>query len=184
MPEIGILLTRDEEQTVIRSILDRAGWLVPDFQYEVPVPALVKTHEDYLRWRSKTRLFFVLHDSFLVVPLELRQVGRDGGLGYFIAQRTGGPTIEFLSTLEFQEDARRWVNPGFIAHHRTFWDAESRANVKPPQAFVTFFKETIAIMKQVAALKKIGVRRYWIGNEMSVLLENGTMHLGIQRERR
>jgi len=39
-------------------------------------------------------------------------------------------------------------------------------------------------MKQVAALNKIGVRRYWIGNEMSVLLENGTMHLGIQRERR
>lgn len=161
-------------------LLGKGAVLVPDVEFGSPIHDEVRTVEDYLRFRETTRLFFVLHDSFTVAPLELRSIQREGGQRYYVMQRSGGPTIDFLSTVQFVEEGVDKVNPGYLAFHRTFWDPKAGENRRPPDDLLKLYDELRSLLKTCAKHVKIGTRRYWVGNEMDTALRSGVRSIGIE----
>src|SRR5690349_10799711 len=121
MPELGIVLNSAEEGRLIWRALREGAWLVPDLHY--PTSA-----HDRLQLMSSIKLPYKKHVYSSsctnvrkgTVGDEIRLAGRHPH--YCVFQRNGGPTINFLSTVEFVESAETIVNPGFIAHYPAFWN--------------------------------------------------------------
>ena len=179
MPELGFILTTEEEEGVIRSALRNGAWLVPDIGHETSEPLQIKTYEEYERCRKSTRLFFIIHSSFYKVPLEMRETVREGQHVFVVMQRNGGPVIEYLSSVEFSEGGQANINPGFLAHHKTFWNPKAQENQAVPTTLLELYRELCAEAKNVARREKVGVRVYWIGRAVRQLIEAGKLHLGI-----
>lgn len=183
MAEVGIVLSREEEANLVKLALSMKAWLTPDLDYVAPWPIRIKTYDDYKVHRQRARLFFILHDSFFVAPLEMRKIEKGGRSVYFIMQRNGGPTIDFLSTVEYEEHGKTHLGPGFLAYHRTFWNPKSEANEVPSEGLISFFKELTRTVKKASIRTKVGVRTYWIGKATTGLLEKGIKHLGVSVRR-
>ena len=179
MPELGFVLTKQEEEGVIRHALSRGAWLVPDIDYKTSEPTRITTYEEYEECRKSTRLFFILHPSFSDTPLEMRETVKDRRQVFFVMPRNGGPSVEFLSSVEFSESGRAKINPGFIAHHKTYWNPRTQRNDAVPAALLELYRELSAEAKRVAMREKVGVRVYWIGRVVRRLMEAGKLQLGI-----
>ena len=179
MAELGFVLTKQEEEGLIRHALGRGCWLVPDVDYESPEPIRITTYEQYEGCRKSTRLFFILHPSFSGAPLEMRETIKDNRRVFFVVQRNGGPTIDFLSSVEFSEAGQAKINPGFLAHHKTYWDPRAQKNESVPAALPEFYRDLSAEAKKLTVREKVGVRVYWIGREVQRLIESRKLQLGI-----
>lgn len=179
MAELDILLTPTEERSLVEFVLGKGAFLVPDIDYSSTEYVTVRSVDDYLRHRANTRLFFIIHEDYLTTPLEMRQAFKGGNLIYYVMQRNGGPSIEFLSTVECIENSTTKVNPGFVAHHPTFWNPNTRQNEKPSAALIRLFGEIRSFLRSRAKAEKLGKRSYLVGGEMMAALKNGTKTLGI-----
>jgi hypothetical protein len=179
MTELGILLTSSEERSLVEFVLSKGAFLVPDIDYSSGEYVAIRSLSDFLRYRAATRLFFIVHEDYLIAPLEMRQTVKGGNLVYYVMQRNGGPTIDFLSTVEFTENSEAKVNPGYVAYHRTFWNPKIGENEKPPNSMVRLFGEIRSFIRNMATAAKLGKRTYLIGEEMNAALKRGTKTLGI-----
>lgn len=179
MPELGFILTQDEEMRVIRHALSMGTWFVPDIGHETAEPLRIETYAEYEHHRKMTRLFFIAHRSFSTTPLEMRETLRDEHRVYRIKQRNGGPVIDFLSSVEFHEDGKAKINPGFLAFHRTFWNANAQENQVPKPSLVTAYRELCAEVRKIAKREKVGLRTYWIGRGIRQRIGAGELQLGI-----
>jgi hypothetical protein len=179
MAELGFILSKMEEGLLVQDVLDMGAWLVPDIHYQTPELARITMLGDYERFRKVTRLFFILHPSYLRVPLDVREASKEGKSVYFIMQRNGGPTIDFLSSVEFSEGGEHRIKPGFIAHYSTFWNTETQQNEKMPAALLKLYRELSGLVRRLSTPRRTGVRTYWIGKEVQQLLAAGSLHLGI-----
>lgn len=120
MPELGFVLSASEETNVLKLVFDQGGWLVPDLNYTIPQYVTIGSYETYLDYRKQTRLFFILHPSYLKSPLDLHSIEKDGRTVYFIMQRNGGPTIDFLSCVEYKEKGKAYISTGSLSHYPTY----------------------------------------------------------------
>jgi hypothetical protein len=134
----------------------------------------------YLEFRAKTRLFFVSHPSFVVVPLELRGLVKGRKEVFFIMQKNGGPVIDFFSSLEIQENN---VTKNRSRLYRTLQNILEHvcrnAMKRYLLPFSTFTKTFPKCIKGIATRQKVGVRSYWLGKEVQQKIERGQLQLGI-----
>lgn len=179
MAELGFILSRQEEEALVRSALDVGASLVPDMDYTTPDAAQITTYPEYEEHRRQTRMFFILHPSYVTAPIGLRETPKDNKRVFFIVQRTGGPTVDFLSSVEFSEAGRSKINPGFLAHHKTFWNTKTQRNEDMPAALLELYRELSLAVKRMAIRQRVGVRTYWVGKAVQKLIENGVLDLGI-----
>jgi len=182
MPELGFILGKEEEARIIQCALNHGAWIVPDIGHESAEPLRVSTYAEYEVVRKSTRLFFIMHESYYMVPLEMIETVRDGRRVFTVMQRNGGPSIEFLSSVEFCENGQLKINPGFLAHHNTFWNQRAKANQSPPSPLLNLYRTLCAEGKNVARREKVGVRVYWIGREVRQRIDEGKLQLGIAKK--
>jgi hypothetical protein len=182
--EMSILLGADEEKALLSAWFAAGAWLVPDLNYPGPQVQEINSYEDYGRHRKSTRLFFVQHRSFIREPLEMYDIEKNGQRGYFIRQKNGGPTIEFLSSVEYVDAGLVTIGAGFISHYAQFWSARSKQMQEVPQELVVFFAEMRKSVRAVAKKEKIGLRAYWVGHSVVARVEAGTLRIGIARSRK
>jgi hypothetical protein len=179
MPEIGIILAKREEISLIEHVFSQGSYLVPDLHYPNPEYVKIRSVDDFLHYRQETRLYFMLHENYAISPLEMRQIEKDGKKSYFIMQRNGGPSIDLFMTAEFVVDDTTKVAPGFVAYYPTFWNTITHQNQKVPSHLLDAHGEIRKYIRSIAASNKLGKRSYWIGREMSRALDDGTMVLSI-----
>jgi len=183
MAELEFILSKVEEETLLKTALGSSCWFVPDINYGTAKPAHVTTYEEFKKYRERTRMFFILHESYIAAPLEMREILKDGQRVFFVMQRNGGPSIDFMSSVEFIEEGRTKINPGSLAHHKTFWNPKTRRNEETPGVLLKLYRELSAVVKKVATRHKVGVRTYWIGNAVHDRIKSGQLDLGIVPQR-
>ena len=179
MAELGLILSKNEESRLVERALHAGCWLLPDVHYEAPQPTRISKIEEFDQWRKSTGLFFIQHPSFVKTPVEMTEIEKDGKKVFFIMQRNGGPTIDFMTAAEFEEGGRAKINPGFLAHHKSFWNSSTQRNEDMPPELLSLFRELSAEAKQMARRERVGVRTYWIGTVIQKQLGAGALHLGI-----
>lgn len=179
MAELGFILSKEEEEGLVVRALDASAWLVPDIDHQAPEPLRVTTLREYEECRKSTRMFFIQHPSYVKGPLEMREALKDGKRVFFVMQRNGGPAIEFMSSVEFAEGGRAKINPGFLGHHKTFWNPATQRNEEMPTDLLRLYRELSTEVKRMATREKVGVRTYWIGNVIQDRINTGSLRLGM-----
>lgn len=179
MPELGILLTPAEENALVSHCLSLGAVLIPDIEYHSDRYVEVANNKMFCHYRDITRLFYVVHGSYIVRPLEMRMLHKDGRDTWYIVQRNGGPSIDLFLTASSSENSGKRVIPGFVAYHKTFWNADASENQEPPLSLIRFYSEIKSAIQAKAIRRVIGKRAFWVGREMVSLLNSGSAILGL-----
>jgi hypothetical protein len=178
MPETGFVLADADERILVQHILNSGAVLVPDLHYPTDQPIEISDIESFALHRARTRLFFVIHPSFFEVPLEMRQILKDGQQVWYVGQRSGGPAITLLLCVVFHERDRLRISEGSIHHYPTYWHPNQFVNRPAPEPLRQFYAATVKVLKSTAHKHKIGKRNYWIGRQTGDALNDGELDLG------
>lgn len=180
MPQLDFFLTQDDELEVVDWILSRSAWLIPDRDFATSSCEEVRARDAFLRIKGKARLFFILHDSYYRIPLELRRYGSGPKQGeYFIVQRSGGPALSFLCLPPFVRDGEQYLPPGMIAYYKTYWNPDRGLNESTPPELVVFYDQLSRVIRQNGQPVRMGPRTLWVGKHARAERAAGMKLVGV-----
>ena len=178
MPQADLLFSRAEHEALVQFVFEQEACLVPS---HLPTSTLIEIMdaESYRTYIDKgERLFHIQRRDFTRAPLEIRRVrSADGREVFYVAQRSGGPTVDLLGPFQSEEGSQLRIADGFISHHPTFWNPLTHSNEKAPPAQKAFYNLLLKYIRAHAVRTKAGKRTYWVGLSTAVGLKNGTIAL-------
>jgi len=178
VPQTDLLFGRAETEEFVRFIMAMGAWLVPSHLNGPDVIRICDIAEFQACLDSAEKLFHIQHEDFNRCPLEVRNVRtEDGREVFYVAQRTGGPTLDLLGPYEFQENGKVRIGGGFISHYPSYWNTRTQANEAAPPAQKAFYRQLLTYIRANAVKTKAGMRTYWVGNSTATLFRQGTAAL-------
>jgi hypothetical protein len=121
MPELSLFLDSDDERSLIMMLFARGAHLVADLRYECQEYFQIRDWSMYAKARANAGLFFILFDVYDESPLRMFRIESGNYNGrYAVMQRTGGPTIDFLASVEYRKDDCEQISDGMIGYHPTY----------------------------------------------------------------
>ncbi len=117
-----------DERALVKAALSLGVRIVPSKDYETSQPVIVSSVEAFEPERAETNLFFLVSDSWLRCPIEVRQYATGPKSGkYFLMQRNGGPSIDlFCPRLEQMTGGPASIAAGMLGYYSTFWNTATR----------------------------------------------------------
>jgi hypothetical protein len=182
MPELSLLLNSNDECSLITLLFEKGARLVADLRYDSPEYFPIRDWSKYSKARANARLFFVLFDSYEECPLKMELIRGGCFEGkYAIMQRTGGPTIDFLASVQYRKDDCDRISDGMIGYHRTYRNTITTEMEEVPKELVTIYRDVAKVLKtNYKTIKSHGSRTYLIGPHAYQLVKNGTLKLGVE----
>ena len=98
---------------------------------------------------------------------------KDANREYYIMQRHGGPTIEFLSSLIFEKEDE--IGTGFISIYPFYY--RGNEELIPQQEFRDLYKLFVKFIKKMSVPMKISKRTYWVGKTAIMKAKSGELKL-------
>jgi hypothetical protein len=178
MSQIDFILDAEEERELLDTVFSAGASMIPDLHFEEPSLTTISDFEGYCSYRERTSLFFILHDSYNVCPIEIRAGQKQGVPFFFVMQRNGGPAIHYVSTYRFMKDGKLTVNPGFLSHYPTFWNTTRGQNQKPPAALLSLFRTLFSNIRGMSKSIKYGKRTYRVGRKTIEGVKEGKIEIG------
>ncbi|MBI1929367.1 hypothetical protein HYR99_34625 [Candidatus Poribacteria bacterium] len=184
MAEAEFFLDSEDELEVMNFIFENGGWFVPDIRYKTNEYIDVRNEKEYLGCREATRLFFILHQTYLKSPLEMRPCESqiDGQRFYFIMPRNGGPTLDFYCPKPFIKDEVLHLPPGALGYYPTFWNTTAERNEKTPQEVVGFYRQIVKQIRENSsqAVSNQTGRSFYLSERALKKLKNGAKLVGLE----
>lgn len=181
MPEVSIFFDGEDEQRLVTFILSLGARLVPDSRYERDSYEYITDWSAYEAVR-KERMFFILFNCYDECPLQMHLI--DGGYyagRYAIRQRTGGPTIDLLTCVQYIKDGKHWVSGGGYSYFKTYKNTITGEYEQTPETLVKRYKEILKELKRGATtIQGNSGRKYVIGPHTYQQLKDGKLHLGVK----
>lgn len=181
MAELTLYLTENDELPIVALAMEMGCRLIPDLNYPVPQYDSVTTIESYRLYRDRTRLFLLVSDRFYLSPLEMRSIKKDGKTIYYLSQRSGGPTIQFLGGGVFEEHGSKFVRPGDIGYHSTYQSTTSSTIEKPPPELVDTYKGLQKLIRRSFSHSKPAKVSLWVGPEAVDAVKHGAKLVGFEK---
>jgi hypothetical protein len=160
--------------------LSNGAWLIPDVDYPQKQPALLTSESLFVAARLSVRHFFIIRDDYLKVPLEMRRIEKGGRTVYYISQREGGPTVDFLGGWIFTRGPERFIRPGSLSHYPTFFDTHERRFQKMPKEIVSFFSQLATHLKKSYRRIKPKKVTFWVSSNALSEVERGAKLVGLE----
>jgi hypothetical protein len=162
MPQLDLYFSEDDSQRFTEFLIDEGASLVPDLHYDEQNYLILNNIQAVKDARTKTKLFFIIHNSYFFCPLEMRPLNRSGeSFSFFIMQRNGGPTIDFYSPGEVQKGGSVAIGPGFVGYHGTFWNTRTQQNERSPKTQIAFYRKLTNWIKTRRGERAVGKHRTW-----------------------
>lgn len=165
---------------MVRFILSNGACLIPDLDYSQKQPALLTNESLFLAARLSVRHFFIIRDDYLKMPLEMRRIQKGGRIVYYISQREGGPTVDFLGGGIFTRGTERFIRPGSLSHYPTFFDTQDERFQKMPKEIVTFFAQLVTHLKKSYRRIKPKKVTFWLSPNALNELQGGAKLVGLE----
>jgi hypothetical protein len=178
MSEMSFVLNADEERLFVSAVFETGAWMIPNLHFQTPAMPTIVNVEEYYTYREKTSLFFILHDSYKLCPIELSAGEKHGARFFFVMQRNGRPTINYLSTSQFMKDGKLNLNPGFLSYYPTFWNTIVGENQKSPSSLPVLFRRLSANLRARSKSIRFGKRTYMVGKKTIEQVEAGRIEIG------
>jgi hypothetical protein len=182
MAGVQLYQTEEDELPLIEAAISDGCWLVPDLQYKSPHVESLRTVEEFLAVRKEERHFFILHQSFLRLPLSLRSFEKAGEKVFYVSPTEGGPFLEFLCGGLFKDEptGRSLIRPGFLEYRTGYWDhAITRREASPPE-LVDSFKKLAKMLRSNSTRIKPGKSAFWLGRVAKERLGAGAQLVGLE----
>jgi hypothetical protein len=180
MPEMTLFLTEHDEDMIIEFALSRGCWLVPDVDYPSPRHVPITSIKEYKEYRARTRLFLLMSNEYFRSPVEMRRIRKNDKTVYYVSQRSGGPSIQFLGGGVFEEKAVKFIRPGFLSYYPTFWNTTEQVTERPPASLVATYRLLQTHVKKSALRGKGTFSVFWLGPESTRLVECGAKLVGFE----
>lgn len=182
MAELILYFTEEDEMALVEDALGRGCTLVPDLDYASPKYESFGTLEEYKRYRSRTRQFFILSDARVRSPLEMHRIEKHGKTVYFIYPTNGGPHIQFSSTGLFLKNGVQLIGPGSLGHYPSYKNTSNQMWEKAPAELIAMFKHFRKFLKNWAMRAIVGQSRVavWLGPGAVKAVQNGAKLVGFE----
>lgn len=181
MPQVSMFLDSEDERSLITLLFEKGARIVADLRYDGPAYHQIHDWSGYDKARGKSGLFFVLFDAYERCPLRMFRI--EGGHydgKYSVMQRTGGPTIDLLSSVQYRKDDIDFISDGMLGYHRTYRNTLTDDIEEVPDELVTLFNlVSKEIKKNCAVVKAQGGRTYLIGPHTYQRTKDGRLTLGV-----
>lgn len=167
MAQTDFLFSDEEYLQLVDHLLGRGARFVPDISYSRQQYVELTSLHDVLTAAKETKLFFVIHDTFIRCPLELRQ-RRSVADAYYIMPRNGGPALDLYFTGKLPP-ADTCIPNGFIGCYPSFWDIAHQRNEEIPLDLKKVYQEARKFIQKSSRLVKPGKRRFYCGQKAIAL---------------
>jgi hypothetical protein len=183
MPQINLYQTEVDELEFMKGALKEGCKIVPDCNYATPEIQILNTLEEFQCSRLSERHFFILHERFIRLPLQLRPISKDGKTVYYISPSQGGPFVEFLGGGIFEDEkTQTWrIRSGFLAHPSNYWDANITKRQASPPELMEIYKRLAEAIRATSTRIKPDRSVYWLGNDAQAQLLRGAK-LGLHED--
>lgn len=173
-------MTGRDEVELVKFVLTEGAGLIPDLDYSRPKPELLSNRSEFASARVLTRHFFIVRDDYFKMPLHLRKIEKQGKLTYYIAQRKGGPTVDFLASGVFTRDGGRFIRPGMVSHYPTFFDDQEGCLRKAPKELIGFYRHITHFLKESYLRVKPKKVTFWLSPDAQSELRQGAKLIGLE----
>jgi hypothetical protein len=163
MPEMEFYASPEDEIRIVEFILGMGLRLVPHICWPTDRYDELTTMAEYENARELTRQFSAVGE-YPEVRLETYWLDARRGRGYFIRQRNGGPTMDFLSPLINPAANAGVLVAGSISYYPTYWNAEADEMLTPPDSLKRKYRLVCAEIRRHGRAVRVGKlgRRYWL----------------------
>jgi hypothetical protein len=148
--------------------------MIPNLKYESNSYSTISSLKEYETYVMTNMLMFIVHADTFSYELEMNSYQKEDSLLYYIAQRHGGPTIEFYSP-GMIETRDRLIGPGFLGNYPFFYHKNEK--VARTQRDTDFFGMHAKHIKKESKRVKFKSRNYWIGNRTIELSKQDNYNL-------
>ena len=180
MPELQLFMTGRDEVELVKFVLSEGAGLIPDLDYPRPKLELVSNGSEFVSARALTRHFFIVRDDYFKMPLQLRKIEKQGKLAYYITQRKGGPTVDFLASGIFTRDGGTFIRPGMVSHYPTFFDDQKGCFQKTPKELIGFYRDITHFLKESYVRVKPKKVAFWLSPDAQSELRQGAKLIGLE----
>jgi hypothetical protein len=182
MAQLDIFLSEVDLESLLALALSRGAVLVPDTRYATDKYDEIADLAPMRRFRPAVKLFFILHQSYLVTPLEMRQTRSEENSAWYIMQRNGGPTIDIFCPGQKESGDRRIIGQGYVGYYPTFWNPRTGRNETASPALKAYYALLTKHIRTHAARVALPKRTFWIGLDALRLARLGWSLPGIPLE--
>lgn len=182
MAGIQLYQTEQDETLLVEAALSQGCWLTPDINYETSQVIEIRSIEEFIEIRPTERHFFILHNTFLRMPLCLREIEKNGKKVFYVSPSEGGPFLEFLGggIFESEPPSERRIRPGFLHFNSGYWDhAITRKEPSPPE-LAEMFKRMSKVIRKNSLKIKPGMSVHWLGHDAKTQLLQGAKLVGYE----
>ena len=183
MPELGLYLVEEDEYSLVQLAFDEGCDLIPDLHYNSQRYEKISTLEGYRQYRIRTRLFFLVSEKYFCCPIEMCRIEKDERHVYYISQRSGGPTIQFLGGGLFEKNGQKFIRSGSIAYYPTYWNTTTLQKEKPPSGLPSVYNVLRRGIKRDAIRIKPGLSEFWLCAHARKELLDGANLVGFEQYR-
>ena len=168
-------MTEVDLSHVVQYLLSRGCTLVADMRYSEAKAFTIQKYSNFRDCRDtyRSNLYFVLHSSWQVAPLEFGRYTKDGKQLYYIKQKVAGPTIDIFAPFENRKTQPATIPHGFIGYHTRYWNPSTGDNDPAPEILKTVYRETVKHLRQGAEVRKSSKSRYLVAKDARRRLEGG-----------
>lgn len=161
MAQLNFLLNKDDTVTLLNVCFQSGCVLIPSIHYDFEDYIVLNNVNDFMFFKKPVSLFLIVQQKYLMSPLRMDFfIDSLGQKKYYIVQRVGGPTIEFLSS--FSTKIPKEIKYGFISIYPFFYDNDNN-KIKPKQEVVELYKKFISVIKKNSNQIIFIKRKYWVG---------------------
>lgn len=180
MAEFKVFLTNQDFEDIVFFIFELGGKVIPDLNYDRPEYVVIDRFNDFHRLRSDAKLLFIVHGDWFDEPLEMKSFEeKSGQTGYFIAQKSGGPTIDIFLNGEFRKGCHRYVGSGFIGYHSKYWSSAYGDYRPQPENLKCFYRSLVKQTKNGGSKRKGQRFVYRAGQRADEELESGNLKIAV-----
>jgi hypothetical protein len=174
---MDLLLTDEDRERLLRWTLKQKASIVPDNHYREPGYVAVSSPEQIVELVPH-RQYFVIRADWQLEDLLMRPVVNEHeGPGFYIAQRYGGPAIDYLLYPEHIENGQRTLGRGAVHHYPHYYSAKDNQKVALPRAMRDFFAQLSRFIRADAVCLKGKERAVWMSRMAADAVTSGDKHV-------
>lgn len=171
MPQTDFFLCREERINLANFIFSNGLIMIPDLNYETKDAKVLHNINDFIPFVDKNEIMFIVSPEIDMSSFVFGECEKDGKTYYYIRQKYGLPTIDFLYA-GITEISDNKICPGSMSLH-AFIYGDNGNKIYPSVHLQDKYKILCDFLKEQSIRLKLTKRTFWIGKKSILLCKSG-----------
>jgi len=174
MAESNLFMAENDELDLVDIVLSNGCALVPSIHWETDEYEEIRSVDRFLSLRKATNLYFITSPGYQESALVMRPLTDNPGSKYYIVQREGGPSIDWLCLLPYTEGNVTILGASMLAYYDNYWSVKQSRMVTVPQKLKALFRHLISELRSHGEIRKAKAKSYIVCKHAMAEISQGT----------